>query len=249
MNVLPFDRDALLSLLAHYNDAVWPWQVLWVALAFAALGLLHPATRGALKTRGVAAILAALWAWMGVVFHFVFFSTIQPAAWLFGAVSLLQAAALAWYGVAHDGFGAKPSPLASPVRAPRGFEPNGKAASTQAPPPRAPWRTGAAWTLIGYALLAYPLLGWEQGLRFPAVPTFSMPGPTTIYSVGLMLLAGPSVPRVLFIVPVLWALVGSMAAMTLGLTQDLMLWLAGIAAVWAIGAPAPVAPQLGTDAS
>jgi hypothetical protein len=225
MNVLPFDRDALLSLLAHYNEAIWPWQVLWLALAFAALGLLHPATRGALKTRGVAAILAGLWAWMGVVFHFVFFSTIQPAAWLFGAVSLLQAAALVWYGVAHDGFAAA-APLA-----------------------RTRWRSVAAWALIGYALLAYPLLGWEQGLRFPAVPTFSVPGPTTIYTVGLMLLAGPSVPRVLFIVPVLWALVGSMAAMTLGLTQDLVLWLAGIAAVWAIGAPPARAPQLGTDAS
>jgi hypothetical protein len=224
MNLLPFDRTALLSLLARYNDAIWPWQVLWVALAFAALGLLHPATRGRLKTRGVAAILAGLWAWMAVVFHFAFFSTIQPAAWVFGAVSLLQAAALAWYGVAHDGF----------------------AAATSVP--RAPWRVVAAWALIGYALLAYPLLGWEQGLRYPAVPTFSVPGPTTIYTVGLMLLASPSVPRVLFIVPVLWALVGSMAAMTLGLTQDLMLWLAGIAAVWAIAAPAPAAPRLGTDA-
>ena len=225
MNLLPFDRDTLLSLLAHYNEAVWPWQVLWVALAFAALGLLHPATRTAFKTRGVAAILAGLWAWMAVVFHFAFFSTIQPAAWVFGAVSLLQAAALAWYGVVHDGF------------------------AVTAPASRTPWRVAAAWALIGYALLAYPLLGWEQGLRFPATPTFSVPGPTTIYSVGLMLLAGSGVPRVLFIVPVLWALVGSMAAMTLGLTQDLMLWLAGIAAVWAIGAPAPVAPQLGTDAS
>jgi hypothetical protein len=225
MNLLPFDRSALLTLLAHYNDAVWPWQVLWLALAFAALGLLHPDTRGALKTRGVAAILAGLWAWMAVVFHFAFFSTIQPAAWLFGAVSLLQAAALAWYGVVHDGF------------------------KSSAPVRRMPWRLVAAWTLIAYALLAYPLLGWEQGLRFPATPTFSVPGPTTIYSVGLMLLAGPAVPRVLFIVPVLWALVGSMAAMTLGLTQDLMLWLAGLAAVAAIGAPAPAAPRLGTDAS
>jgi hypothetical protein len=162
---------------------------------------------------------------MAVVFHFAFFSTIQPAAWLFGAVSLLQAAGLAWYGVVHDGF-AMPAALR-----------------------RAPWRMAAAWALIGYALLIYPLLGWEQGLRFPATPTFSVPGPTTIYTVGLMLLAGPAVPRVLFIVPVLWALVGSMAAMTLGLTQDLMLWLAGIAAVWAIGSPAPRTPRLGTDAS
>ena len=60
MNLLPFDRPALLSLLAHYNEAVWPWQVLWVALAFAALGLLHPATRGAFKMRGVTATLRSL---------------------------------------------------------------------------------------------------------------------------------------------------------------------------------------------
>ena len=31
MNLLPFDRDTLLTLLAHYNEAVWPWQVLWLA--------------------------------------------------------------------------------------------------------------------------------------------------------------------------------------------------------------------------
>ena len=89
MNLLPFDRTALLTLFAHYNEAVWPWQVLWLALAFAALGLLHPDTRGALKTRGVAAILAGLWAWMAVVFHFAFFSTIQPTAWLFGLVEFV----------------------------------------------------------------------------------------------------------------------------------------------------------------
>ena len=76
-----------------------------------------------------------------------------------------------------------------------------------------------------------------------------MPGPTTIYTVGLMLLAGPAVPRVLFVVPVLCALGGSMAALTLGLTQDLMLWLAAITAVAAIGAPVAAAPRLGTDAS
>lgn len=224
MNLLPFDRDALLSLLAHYNEAVWPWQVLWVALAFAALGLLHPSTRSALRWRGVAAILAALWAWMAVVFHFAFFSTIQPAAWLFGALSLLQAAGLAWYGALHDGF--KPA----------------------APGLLAPGRLLAAGALIGYALLAYPMLGWEQGLRYPATLTFGVPGPTTIYTVGLMLLAGPAVPRLLYIVPMLWTLVGSMAALTLGLTQDLMLWLAGIAALWAIAAPAPAAPQLDPDA-
>jgi hypothetical protein len=231
-NVLPFDRESLLTLFAHYNDAVWPWQVLWLALGFAALGLLHPRTRAKFKTRGVAAILAGLWAWMAVVWHFVFFTTIQPVAWLFGAVFLLQSAAFVWYGVLHDGFASNAPRAPSPSAISQGL----------------PWRAAAAWALLGYALLAYPLLGWEQGLRFPATPTFSVPGPTTIYSVGLMLLAGPRVPRVLFIVPVLWALVGSMAAVTLGLTQDLMLWLAGIAAVWAIGAPVP-ASRLKADAS
>jgi hypothetical protein len=226
MNMLPLDRAALLQLLARYNEAVWPWPVLWIALAFAALGLLHPATRAAFKTRALAAILTALWAWMALVYHFAYFAALQPIAWLFGAVFALQAAAFAWRGVVHDCFA--PPPAQPRVRS-------------------APWRSAAAWGLIGYALLAYPLLGWDQGLRFPAVPTFGVPGPTTIYTVGLMLLAGPHVPRVLFIVPVLWALVGSMAAITLGLTQDLMLWAAGLAALCAIAAPG-AAPRLNTDA-
>src|SRR6478735_636787 len=49
----------------------------------------------------------------------------------------------------------------------------------------------------------------------PAVPTFGLPCPTTIFTIGVLLFAKAPVPRSAFIVPVLWALVGSTAAFTL----------------------------------
>jgi hypothetical protein len=89
--------------------------------------------------------------------------------------------------------------------------------------------TGA--TLVLYALLVYPLLGTLLGHRFRAVPTFGLPCPTTIFTIGILLFAAAPVPRSVFIVPVLWAAVASAAAFQFGALQDLGLLPAGFAGV------------------
>lgn len=94
-----------------------------------------------------------------------------------------------------------------------------------------------------YALILYPLLGHLLGHRYPALPTFGLPCPTTIFTLGLLLFAAPPLPRSAFVVPVLWAGVGSIAAFKLGVLQDLGLMVAGligIAAAIVSPAPAPL---------
>ena len=48
-------------------------------------------------SRALTYLLVALWVWNAVAYHAWFFTTINPAAWLFGAVFVLQAAFL-WTG-------------------------------------------------------------------------------------------------------------------------------------------------------
>ena len=85
-----------------------------------------------------------------------------------------------------------------------------------------------------FALAGYPLLGLLVGHRYPAFPTFGLPCPTTILTIGLLVLAGPRAPRVLWIVPLLWSAVGASAALSLGMHEDLSLPAAGLVGLWAL---------------
>jgi hypothetical protein len=94
-------------------------------------------------------------------------------------------------------------------------------------------RGGMAWLLVLYALVGYPLIGSLLGQRYPAMPTFGLPCPTTIFTLGVLLLVRPPVPRLLFGVPILWSFLGAFAAFRLGVPEDLGLLVAGLAGLWA----------------
>lgn len=85
--------------------------------------------------------------------------------------------------------------------------------------------------LILFSLLVYPALGWVLGHRYPASPSFGLPCPTTIFTIGLLMFAKAPVPWSVYVVPLLWAAVGSTAAVTLGVYQDLGLLVAGASAL------------------
>ncbi|HEX6943286.1 MAG TPA: DUF6064 family protein, partial [Gemmatimonadaceae bacterium] len=84
--------------------------------------------------------------------------------------------------------------------------------------------------VILFALVIYPSLGWLAGHRYPAAPTFGLPCPTTVFTFGLMLWAQPALPRRVFIIPVLWSVVATVAAFQLGMVEDFSLPLAAIVA-------------------
>jgi hypothetical protein len=82
-----------------------------------------------------------------------------------------------------------------------------------------------------FALVLYPIIGYSVGHRYPNAPTFGLPCPTTIFTLGLLLFSVEPVSRRVFVVPLLWAAVGSLAAFQLGVAEDLGLLAAGIATV------------------
>jgi hypothetical protein len=209
---MPFTVGQFFDVFARYHAAVWPAPLVLNALALLALVLVY---RAPLRSaRWVPAILAFLWAWMALAYHLAFFAAINPAAWVFATVFLVGAAWFVWVGV---------------VQRRLRFEPRSDARG---------WAGGG---LVVLALVVYPLLGAMLGHRYPAAPTFGLPCPTTIFTIGLLLLAKPPVPRSVLVVPVLWAAVGSTAAFGLGVYQDLALLVAGAAAVVAMFHRAPPA--------
>jgi uncharacterized protein DUF6064 len=201
---LPFTAEQFFGVFARYNQGVWPAQIALDAAALACVALLF--RKGATAGRGIPALLALLWSWVAVAYHFVFFSAVNPAAWLFGGVTLAGALVFLWLGT-----------MKGALR----FAPVGG------------WRGAVGGLLLAYALVFYPVLGYLAGHRYPAAPTFGVPCPTTIFTLGLLLFASPPVPRLAFLVPVLWAAVGSSAAFSLGMVEDLGLLAAGVAATLA----------------
>src|SRR5689334_2789783 len=83
---MPFTVEQFFEVFRSYNETLWPAQLLLYAPAAAALIGTWKPHRG--SHRLVAAALAVLWLWTGVVYHFGFFRTINPAASLFAAISV-----------------------------------------------------------------------------------------------------------------------------------------------------------------
>jgi hypothetical protein len=83
--------------------------------------------------------------------------------------------------------------------------------------------------LIVYAAVLYPVLGYTLGHTYPRAPLFGVaPCPTTIFTLGLLLWVEPRVPTALLLIPLVWTLIGSTAALTLGVTEDFGLLVAGV---------------------
>jgi hypothetical protein len=203
---LPFTQTQFLDLFGAYNTRFLPVEVaLWIATLAAVVQVL----RNRADARWMGALLAVHWAWSGIVYHAVYFTAINPAAWLFGALFVAQAAAFAWLG---------------PLRGGLSFD-------WQATPRHA---LSALFLIFS---LVYPALGPISGHPFPRAALFAVPCPTTLFTAGMLLAAPPPVPRWLFAVPIAWSLVGGSAALTLGITPDLMLFVAAAALLLYAAAP------------
>lgn len=86
--------------------------------------------------------------------------------------------------------------------------------------PRADVRGIAGLAIIAYAMVGYPVVSYLLGHRYPATPTFGVPCPTTMFTLGLLLWSSEKSARLASIVPLLWAIVATWAAVRLGVWED-----------------------------
>jgi len=195
---LPFTEEQFFDLFVAYNGALWPALVaLWIVSVVASVRLFSLRRP---PDRWISALLAAHWMWSALAYHVAFFVRINPAAWVFAALFLLQGALFFWWGV---------------VQGRLSF---------------APWRNAwspVAWVLIAYSLL-YPGINAVQHFSVSRIPAFGVPCPTTIFTAGVLMLAMRRSWR-LSIIPVMWSVIGGSAANLFGVRADYALPIAGMA--------------------
>ncbi len=198
MNI-PFTSAQFYGVFSAYNTALWPVQIVLLLLGIAAIGLLVFRPRNA--SVGICAILTVLWAWQALAYHLAFFTAINPLAYGFAAVFMVGAAVFFWQGVVRGRLNFRLAPG---------------------------WRMWAGWGLLLFALVVYPAWTYFSGHRYPAFPTFGLPCPTTLFTIGMLAFLVKPYPRSALVVPVLWCVVGSQAAFVFDVTADLGLIVAGV---------------------
>jgi hypothetical protein len=149
-----------------------------------------------------------MWLCTGVLYHGVFFSSINKAAIAFGALFVVEGVALLYAGIVRDG-------LRFAIN--YGF------------------RAVIGAGFILYAFLVYPLIGIATGHSWPALPMFGVaPCPVTIFTFGMLLMTTRRFSYWLLVIPFIWSLIGGSAAILLDVRQDWLLLVSGLIAVLVI---------------
>ncbi|MBK8982667.1 MAG: hypothetical protein IPM38_10190 [Ignavibacteria bacterium] len=195
----PFTADQFLEIFKNYNQGVFPMQIVFYMLSIIVIYLTFRPT--AKSDKIISGLLAFFWLWMGVVYHHLYFTEINNAAYLFGVVFILQSILFLTFGV----FRSKLSfAFRSDVYGITGI------------------------ILILFALIIYPVLGYSFGHVYPYSPTFGLPCPTTIFTFGLLLLSDRKCPLTILVIPFVWSIVGFTAAFNFGIVEDIGLLVSGL---------------------
>jgi len=196
---LPFTVEQFMSIFEKYNIAVWPMQVILVLIALLALFL--SLRKFSYSDRVISIILGFFWLWIGIVYHIIYFTSINEAAYLFGILYVIQGLVFIFVGGMKSKLSFK-------------FQPSNYGI------------IGGIFIL--YALVIYPILGYFLGHVYPKKPTFGLPCPTTIFTFGLLLWTDQIVPKYVLVIPLIWSVVGFGAALSLGVKEDYGLLMAGV---------------------
>jgi Family of unknown function (DUF6064) len=203
----PFTIEQFLGVFVDYNSAIWPAQIGMYVLGLIATTALW--VKRLFATRLILFILTLMWAWNAIGYHFLFFSSINPAANIFAGFYVLQAFLFAMCGAAANNVSFKVE---------RDF------------------RSAFGLTFVFYAMAIYPALGVRAGHGLMIGPMFGVaPCPTTIFTIGTLMLARGRVVIWLSVIPVMWSIVGFAAAIQLGIVEDFGLPVASLTLVIILG--------------
>jgi hypothetical protein len=195
----PFSTEQFLGVFEAYNLSVWPLQILFYFLAAVCLYLIF--YRNKLTDAIVGGTLSFYWVWMGFVYHGLFFTRINSAAYVFGLFFTIQGILLFYYSFYKKAFEFR-------------LEANKFSI------------LGLA--IIVYGLVVYPLIGYFSGHGYPAGPTFGVPCPTTIFTFGILIFSKKIIPIHLLVIPAIWSTIGLSAALSFGIVEDFGLFLSSI---------------------
>jgi hypothetical protein len=202
--MLPFTAEQFFAVFEAWNRAVEPLP--FIAYPFGIALLIAAIAGGRNAGPLISVVLALLWMIMGLGYHVTYFASINTAAYFFGALFVVQAGLL--LNDARTG---------ASIR----FERRR----------RIDLRSGVGLLWAVYGLAGYSFASMAAGHAYPRVPVFgTAPCPTVIFTLGLLMMTRPPARWRLYVIPLIWSVIGGSAAILLAVPQDYGLIVAGLCA-------------------
>lgn len=212
---LMFSPRVYYRMLAAYNAALWPAQIVTLLFGVATAVLLMAPVRG--RARLVPAGLGVLWIVVAWAFLWNRYATINWGALYVAPVFVIEGVLL----------------IGAAIRGALVF------------PARRDARATAAAALVFVAVLGWPLLAPLSGRPLASAEVFGLfPDPTALATLALLAATRGSIRVVLMIIPALWSLVAAATLFTLdSATWMLVLAVIGAAIALSVTRPTPPAPR------
>jgi len=180
-----FSETAYYRQFELYNQAIWPLHLL--ATLFSLLIGYALWKKPAWGGRVVSGLLVVSWCWVAWAFLYQRFNQIHVVADMYALGFVLQACFLAWYGVIKNR-------LALVAASRPGIV------------------VGAGVLFI--ALLIYPFIALITGRGWLQFEMFALaPDPTVLATLAILLVY--KAPKILFVIPVIWAIVSGMTLLVM----------------------------------
>lgn len=197
--IVKFSFDEFMAMLADYNKAIWPLQIVVYLVTIAILIMMLLQAR--LSGKILAAWLGILWIWVGIAFNLIFFSRLTQLGIVFGVFFILQGVIFLYGGF---------------VRNDMEFRLNTR------------WEAITGLIIMLYALIGYPALEYAWGRGYPELLPFGLaPCPLTVFTLGILLLSHKKIPGYLILIPVIYSF-GGIIPVSLGITEDIGLIISGL---------------------
>jgi hypothetical protein len=199
---IPFTTEQFFEIIEKYNLAVFPAQLIVILLGILSVILLH--SNKELKNKLIGGFLGILWIWIGIAYHFAFFTEINKAAFVFGGLFVLQGLFFL-----RETF----------YRKKLEFEFSGKTMEF------------VAYFFLIFGIVIYPILLFLLENSLETTITLGLPCPSTILTFGFLMLTSSKLSKYLLIIPALWTIVGTSAAINFGVYPDYLMPISALIAI------------------
>jgi hypothetical protein len=156
------------------------------------------------KNKLIGGFLGILWIWIGIAYHFAFFTEINKAAFLFGGLFVLQGLFFL---------------LETFSRKKLEFEFSEKTMDF------------VAYFFLIFGIVIYPILLFFLENSLEMTITLGLPCPSTILTFGFLMLTSSKLSKYLLIIPALWTIVGTSAAINFGVYPDYLMPISALIAI------------------
>lgn len=199
---IPFTTEQFFEIIEKYNLAVFPAQL--IVILFGILSVILLQSKKESKNKLIGGFLGILWIWIGIAYHFAFFTEINKAAYVFGGLFVLQGL----FFLIETFFRKKLE-----------FEFNGN------------FMGYIAYFFLIFGIIIYPILLFYLENSLETTITLGLPCPSTILTFGFLMFTSSKLSKYLLIIPALWTIVGTSAAINFGVYPDYLMPISALIAI------------------